>query len=89
MCGCTNKSISTHVQRPAEGVLLHTALLLCILTLLRQVVVQQTIELLQSWQPAHQRDTETEEGLVIVCTREEKERFFKSILLPSLARIQR
>lgn len=77
MCVC----ISTHVQWPAEGVLLHTAPL-CFLTLQRQVLLQETIELLQSWQPPHQRHTDTEEGFVIVCAREAKRSLSRCIVSP-------
>ena len=80
VCACA-ESIFTHVQWPAEGVLLHTAPL-CILTLQRQVLVQETIELLQSWQPPHQRHTETEEGSVIVRAKEAEMRLSRPILSP-------
>lgn len=58
VCTQAKWSIYTRIQRPAEGVLHHTAPLPYILTLRRQVLLQKTIELLQSWQPAHCKERE-------------------------------
>lgn len=74
MCARANWSIYTHIQWPAEGVLHHTAPLLCILTLWWQVLVQETIELLQSWQPAHHKEGGKEEAFVIVSAWERGKR---------------
>lgn len=86
-----NWSIYTHIQQPAEGVLLHSALLLCILTLWWQVLVQETIELLHSWQPAHHRERERKRRGICyyVCERSKKKDFPNLFFLPGFAHIQR
>lgn len=49
---------------------------LCILTLWWQVLLQETMKLLQIWQPAHHRDTHTNTHKLGNCEQTQKETFW-------------